>query len=317
MSDTPVPIKTSIPLYSPEYFGYSFLGGIISCSTTHCSITCLDLLKTRAQVATHTTTPLSFGKIFQQVNGLKLLYTGGLTTFFGYGLQGFGKYGFYEIFKYKYTNWLPDHFNQTYVYLLSSASAEFIADILLCPLEAVKIKQQTSIKSNSEFLNYNKSHLSMVSTFKTLLKEGKLYTGIVPLWFRQIPYTMVKFTTFEKIVEFIYEKLDLKKQEMNKLQQASVSFVSGFFAGTMCAIVSNPADVMVSKLNSPLEDPTVKNAITSTGERLKYEYSKIGFRGLWLGLPTRIVMISCLTSMQWLIYDSFKIMVGLPTTGGH
>ena len=67
------------------------------------------------------------------------------------------------------------------------------------------------------FLNYNKSHLSMTGTFKELLKEGKLYTGIVPLWLRQIPYTMVKFTTFEKIVEFIYEKLDLKKEEMNKL----------------------------------------------------------------------------------------------------
>ncbi|XBW35751.1 hypothetical protein QEN19_001321 [Hanseniaspora menglaensis] len=310
-------LKTTVPLYSPAYFGYSFLGGIISCSTTHSAITCLDLIKTRAQVATHTTTPLSISKLFKQVDGLKLLYTGGLTTFIGYGLQGFGKYGFYELFKYKYSSLFPKDFNQTYVYLLSSASAEFIADILLCPLEAVKIKQQTFVKSNTEFLNYQKKHLPMIATFKDLFKQGKLYTGIVPLWFRQIPYTMVKFTTFEKIVEFIYEKLDLKKQEMNKLQQASVSFVSGFFAGTMCAIVSNPADVMVSKLNSPLEDPAAKSVIKTTSERLTYEYGKIGFRGLWLGLPTRVVMISCLTSMQWLIYDSFKIVVGLPTTGGH
>ena len=311
-------ITKSIPLYSPAYFGYSFLGGAISCSFTHSAITCLDLIKTRAQVSTKDSIQLTFKDfIKQRNNGLKLLYTGGLTTFFGYGLQGFGKYGFYELFKYKYTQLFPEHFNQTYVYLLASASAEFLADILLCPLEAVKIKQQTYIKDNATFLNYNKSHLSMTGTFKELLKEGKLYTGIVPLWLRQIPYTMVKFTTFEKIVEFIYEKLDLKKEEMNKLRQASVSFVSGFFAGTMCAIVSNPADVMVSKLNSPLEDPNAKAVIKSTGERLSYEYAKIGFKGLWMGLPTRIVMISCLTSMQWLIYDSFKIFVGLPTTGGH
>ncbi|KAL6933254.1 related to phosphate transport protein, mitochondrial [Hanseniaspora guilliermondii] len=311
-------ITNSIPLYSPAYFGYSFLGGAISCSFTHSAITCLDLIKTRAQVSSKNSIQLSFKDFLnQKQNGLKLLYTGGLTTFFGYGLQGFGKYGFYEIFKYKYSQMFPQNFNQTYVYLLASASAEFIADILLCPLEAVKIKQQTHIKDNNVFLNYNKSHLSMTSTFKDLLKEGKLYTGIVPLWLRQIPYTMVKFTTFEKIVEFIYEQLNLEKDKMNKLQQASVSFVSGFFAGTMCAIVSNPADVMVSKLNSPLEDPNAKAVIKSTGERLSYEYAKIGFKGLWMGLPTRIIMISCLTSMQWLIYDSFKIAVGLPTTGGH
>jgi solute carrier family 25 (mitochondrial phosphate transporter), member 3 len=27
-------------------------------------------------------------------------------------------------------------------------------------------------------------------------------------------------------------------------------------------------------------------------------------------------MISLLTGMQWLLYDSFKLFVGLPTTGG-
>jgi solute carrier family 25 phosphate transporter 3 len=76
-------------------------------------------------------------------------------------------------------------------------------------------------------------------------------------------------------------------------------------------------------------------------------YSNIGFRGLWNGLPVRIVMIGTLTvsltsftsdfdnsfrgapgaslltrflpwqAFQWLIYDSFKVSLGLPTTGGH
>jgi len=34
------------------------------------------------------------------------------------------------------------------------------------------------------------------------------------------------------------------------------------------------------------------------------------------GLGTRILMIGTLTGLQWLIYDSFKTAVGLPTTGG-
>ncbi|KAF7845673.1 hypothetical protein BT93_L1306 [Corymbia citriodora subsp. variegata] len=46
-------------------------------------------------------------------------------------------------------------------------------------------------------------------------------------------------------------------------------------------------------------------------------YGNIGFKGLWNGLPVRIFMIGTLTAFQWLIYDSFKVYLGLPTTGGH
>ena len=46
-------------------------------------------------------------------------------------------------------------------------------------------------------------------------------------------------------------------------------------------------------------------------------YGRIGFAGLWNGLPVRILMIGTLTAFQWLIYDSFKVSLGLPTTGGH
>ncbi|CAI4416826.1 AEL_collapsed_G0015250.mRNA.1.CDS.1 [Saccharomyces cerevisiae] len=76
------------------------------------------------------------------------------------------------------------------------------------------------------------------------------YKGIVPPWCRQIPYTMCKFTSFEKIVQKIYSVLPKKKEEMNALQQISVSFVGGYLAGILCAAVSHPADVMVSKINS-------------------------------------------------------------------
>ena len=45
-------------------------------------------------------------------------------------------------------------------------------------------------------------------------------------------------------------------------------------------------------------------------------YADIGFAGLWNGLGVRILMIGTLTGLQWWIYDTFKTMVGLQTTGG-
>jgi solute carrier family 25 (mitochondrial phosphate transporter), member 3 len=39
---------------------------------------------------------------------------------------------------------------------------------------------------------------------------------------------------------------------------------------------------------------------------------RVGFKGLWAGLTTRIVMIGTLTALQWFIYDTFKVMTGVP-----
>ena len=71
---------------------------------------------------------------------------GWLPTLLGYSAQGFGKFGFYEIFKDVYRNAAgkdePKY--RTVGFALSSACAEFIADILLCPWEATKVRMQTS-----------------------------------------------------------------------------------------------------------------------------------------------------------------------------
>ena len=61
---------------------------------------------------------------------------------------------------------------------------------------------------------------------------------------------MCKFATFEETVSLIYRQLGKPKDSYNKLQQTGVSFLGGYIAGVACAVVSHPADVMVSKLNS-------------------------------------------------------------------
>ena len=76
------------------------------------------------------------------------------------------------------------------------------------------------------------------------------YKGIVPLWCRQVPYTMVKFTFFEKIVSLFYRCIFTKERDQySKSTQLSITFASGYLAGVLCAIVSHPADTIVSKLN--------------------------------------------------------------------
>lgn len=122
---------------------------------------------------------------------------------------------------------------------------------------------------------------------------------------------MCKFATFETTVDAIYNSLGKPKSSYNGLQQTGVSFAGGYIAGIACAVISHPADVMVSKLNSD------RKRGEGAGKAIGRIYSNIGFAGLWNGLPVRIAMIGTLTAFQWLIYDSFKVALGLPTTGGH
>ena len=61
----------------------------------------------------------------------------------------------------------------------------------------------------------------------------------------------MKFAAFERTVETIYKyALTKPKAEYNKLEQLGVTFVAGYWAGIFCAIVSHPADTVVSKLNN-------------------------------------------------------------------
>jgi len=68
---------------------------------------------------------------------------------------------------------------------------------------------------------------------------------------------------------------------------------------------------MVSKLNSD------RKAGEGAGQAIGRIYGKIGFGGLWNGLPVRIFMIGTLTAFQWLIYDSFKVYLGVSCSARH
>lgn len=78
--------------------------------------------------------------------GARGLFKGWVPTLLGYSAQGACKFGFYEYFKKLYSDIAGPEYSTKYktlIYLAGSASAEFIADVALCPFEAVKVRVQT------------------------------------------------------------------------------------------------------------------------------------------------------------------------------
>lgn len=124
------------------------LGGIISCGSTHTMVVPLDLVKCRIQVDPDKYKNIFHGfKVTMAEDGVKGLSKGWAPTFFGYSAQGLCKFGLYEVFKVLYADAIGEEnafLWRTSLYLASSASAEFFADIALSPFEAAKVKIQTT-----------------------------------------------------------------------------------------------------------------------------------------------------------------------------
>jgi solute carrier family 25 phosphate transporter 3 len=294
-------------VHDMSYYSKCMMGGILSCGITHAIVCPLDIVKCRRQAMP--TMYKSIGDGFSKIyaaEGLKGFTLGWFPTLVGYGAQGFGKFGFYEMFKDVYRGALGEKADQyqTMGFLISSACAEVIADCLLCPWEALKVRMQTSEPG----------------TFPKTAREGwprimeaegwnGFYKGLSPLWMRQVPYTMVKFAAFENTVKAFYNNIfTAPRDTYSKSTQLMITFLSGYWAGIFCAIVSHPADTMVSIMN---KRSSSAGALTQIGEI----YGEIGFKGLWNGLGARIFMVGTLTGLQWWIYDTFKVACGLQTTG--
>merc|ERR1712193_167740 len=282
---------------SAEYYGKCMIGGALSCGLTHTAVVPLDLVKCRMQVDAAKYPSLGKGmKVTIADGGIKALARGWAPTLIGYSMQGTCKFGFYEIFKNLYANAMGEenaYVYRTSLYLIASASAEFFADIALCPMEAVKVRIQTS--------DYASTLRECFPKMKAEEGTGTFFKGLKPLWMRQIPYTMMKFACFEKTVEALYKYVVPKpRAECSKSEQLVVTFAAGYIAGVFCAIVSHPADSVVSLINN---DPS-----KSAGQILK----ELGPRGVWNGLGTRIIMIGTLTALQWFIYDGVKVALRLP-----
>lgn len=119
----------------------------------------------------------------------------------------------------------------------------------------------------------------------------------------RIPYTVTKFVAFEKVSETAFSFLD--KSKLSDAAQTGVNLGSGLMAGFAAAIVSQPADTMLSKINKTKGLPgegIVSRLIKIAGE--------LGFRGAFAGLPTRLFMVGGLTAGQFAIYGDIKKALG-------
>jgi len=290
--------------FDATYYLKSAIAGGICCGLTHGALTPVDVVKTRMQLDPSKFTGMVQG--FQKTiaeEGAGALLTGLGPTAAGYFVQGWFKFGGVEFFKIQMAQRLGPQGawdNRQVIYLVAAACAEFIADIFLCPLEATRIR----LVSNPTYAS------SMPGAMTKMVKEDgfirAFYSGFVPILFKQVPYTMAKFAVQGKASELMYENMKTTPAQCSTGTNLSISLSSGVIAGVTAAIISHPADTLLSKVNK-----AGAGGDGSVGSRLFNIAKETGFMKLCTqGLGARCVMIGTLTAGQFGVFDSVMLAVG-------
>jgi len=291
--------------YDLTYYTKSALAGGICCGLTHGAVCPVDVVKTRMQLD-----PVKYnqGMIggFRQVigeEGVMALSTGLAATGLGYFIQGWFKFGGVEFFKIQAVKAVGDKKawdNRTAIYLGAAAGAEFIADCFLCPLEACRIRSVSDPGYASSFPGV---------AARLVKEEGVIrgfYSGFGPILFKQIPYTMAKFAVQGRAAEYVYANMGKSPADCGAVLNTGVSLGTGVIAGVVSAIISHPADTLLSKVNK-----AGAGGDGSIPSRMMNIAKETGAAKLCTqGLGARCVMIGTLTALQFGIFDTVMRSLG-------
>lgn len=218
--------------------------------------------------------------------------------------QGGTKFAGYEFFKKHFIGLAggPDRAvpSRTAIYLSASATAEFFADIALCPLEATRIR----------LVSQRGYAPGLASGFTRMAREEGLrgfYSGFVPLLFKQVPYACGQFAVHEWANELIYRAMGPdRKAKLSRVEATGVELTSGIVAGVAAAVLSHPADTLLSAVNKGAGDK--RQSTTSRMFTLAREFGPV--RLMTTGLAPRIVMTCGLVAGQFVVYAQAKALVG-------
>merc|ERR1719284_2069754 len=117
---------------------------------------------------------------------------------------------------------------------------------------------------------------------------------------------MAKFAVQGRVSEDMYNSMGKTPAQLGALGNTGVALGSGVVAGVVAAIISHPADTLLSKMNK-----AGAGGDGSIPSRMMNVTKEMGVVNLCTtGLGARCVMIGTLTALQFGIFDSVMRSLG-------
>mmetsp|Transcript_2620 Transcript_2620/g.4100 ORF Transcript_2620/g.4100 Transcript_2620/m.4100 type:complete len:541 (+) Transcript_2620:68-1690(+) len=299
---------------SPSGAWRYYLAGGICASTSHAITTPIDVVKTRQQVD-----PTLQGKTMWKATlaivkqgGPFALLAGLGPTALGYLLEGGAKFGIYEVSK-PFTQRLlatvaaflslPGLNSKVISLTLCGLIAGTAASLMLSPMEALRIR----MVSDSEYAGKG----SIDAMLLMIRREGlsSISKGMPAMLLKQVPYTITKNCSFDMLTMSAYRILREMGYALTANVKIAVPLLSAVAAAILSCISSHPGDMLLSLVNAH-EGP--KRTRDFAKEIL---HGKDGARGFLVGIKPRFLHVILIVTVQLMIYDFAKRLVGIAATG--
>jgi solute carrier family 25 (mitochondrial phosphate transporter), member 3 len=195
--------------------------------------------------------------------------------------------------------------SKVFAFAVSAAVSGVAASIMLCPMEALRIRMVANPEEKKGWLPVG---------YQMLKEEGivSMFKGMVPMLYKQVPYTVTKNVSFDFITKFGYTALLWSGSATGSTAKLFVPLAAAALTSILSCITSQPGDMVLSLVNAHSGDRRRTRDIVRD-----ILLSDRGIGGFFVGLKTRFLHVGVTVTLQLLIYDFIKRLCGIAATGMH
>lgn len=258
---------------------------------------------------------LSFTKATSSIiekEGVKTLLSGLGPTTVGYFLEGSVKFGIYEIMKPRVQQFMIRMAHLTSLAFIQSQLLSFVicgaisgvaASLVLCPMEAIRIRLVAEPEIGRGGW--------IKAAYKMLKREGfeALTKGNTAMLCKQVPYTISKNVFFDVLTKASYGLILASGMAVKASTKIYVPFSCALLTSVVATICSQPGDMLLSLVNAHEGKRRTRQFIQDI---VKGDW---GWKGFFVGTKSRFLHVGLIVTMQLILYDFVKRLVGIAATG--
>lgn len=209
--------------------------------------------------------------------------------------------------------------------LSSGASARSFAVVLLCPLSVIKTRMET--------IEYSQKYTGILNAFSSIARqEGRhaLFSGLVPAVIRDAPFSAMYMLIYLRTKEALGKAVGLTdnrssivrhatqqqiqppttvppspaQRHSEKTMTRAVNFASGAFGGGFATLLTQPQDVVKTRMQLSQKSvdgsPTRYSTVIGSTRRV---FNEEGFYGFFRGSSPRFLKRILGSAITWMIFE--------------
>ncbi|CAI9756499.1 unnamed protein product [Fraxinus pennsylvanica] len=201
----------------------------------------------------------------------------------------------YESVKSTLVPFFPKEY-QSLAHCVAGGCASIATSFIFTPSD--RIKQQMQVGSH-----YRNCWNALIE----IIQKGglsSLYAGWGAVLCRNIPHSVIKFYTYERLKQSM-----LPSDQTNVQPNTLVTLVCGGLAASTAALFTTPFDVVKTRYQTQI--PGSVNKYDGVYNTLKEIAKREGLKGLYRGLTPRLAMYMTQGALFFASYESFKRLISL------